>query len=257
LGTTVVVQNIKGSGGTIGSSTVKDAPPDGYMVLQNHNALMISQASGIANFGLGAFKLVGITAANPGDVIAVSAKSGIKNLSELVEASTKKKMTVATNIGATTQVESFMLGDYAKVTQVDVGGIAEKVTALLGGQVDIIMGPYGNVEPYVKSGDFTILGVTTKERSKTFPDIPTCIEQGYNIYFPTRFFYAFPKDTDQAIVDKFAAALEKIITTNKDYAADIAKAYYQTPMWIPADQATATFDEIDGLVHKYSLTALK
>ncbi len=256
LGATFVVENMKGSGGTIGSTSVKDADPDGYVVLQNHNALMISQASGISDFGLDAFELVGITAANPGDVIAVSSQTGITDLESLIVASNENKMTVATNIGATTQVSSFMLGEYANVTQVDVGGIADKVAALLGGQVDIIIGPYGNIAPYVESGDMTILGVTAKERAELFPEIPTCIEQGYEIYFPTRFFYAFPKGTDQAIVDKFAAALEKIITTNEDYAKEIAEAYYQTPLWIPADEAVAVYDEISELISRYSLTSL-
>ncbi|HUM60259.1 MAG TPA: tripartite tricarboxylate transporter substrate-binding protein, partial [Clostridia bacterium] len=137
LGVTVVVENITGSGGSIGSASVKDARPDGYTVLQNHNALMISRANGISDFGLEAFELVGITAANPGDVIAVASSTGITTLQELVDASKEKKMTIATNIGATTQVSSFMLGQFANLTQVDVGGISDKIIALLDGHVNI------------------------------------------------------------------------------------------------------------------------
>lgn len=256
LGVNVVVENISGSGGTVGSTSVKDADPDGYTVLQNHNALMISQASEISDFGLEAFELVGITAANPGDVIAVSASTGITDLDELVAAAETEKMTVATNIGATTQVLSFMLGEYVNVTQVDVGGISDKVAAMLGGHVDIIIGPYGNIAPYVESGEMNIVGVCGQERAELYDQYPTCIEQGYDIYFPTRFFYAFPAGTDQAIVDKFAAALEKIITTNEEYAQEIAEAYYQTPLWIPADEAVAVFEEIEELVSRYTLTEL-
>jgi len=257
LGVTFVVENIGGSGGTIGSTAVKDADPDGYTILQNHNALMISKASAISDFGLEAFELVGITAANPGDVIAVNAATGITTMKELVEASNANKMTVATNIGATTQVSSFMLGEHANVTQVDVGAVADKVIALLGGQVDIIIGPYGNIAPYVESGDMSILGVTAKERAEMFPEVPTCIEQGYDIYFPTRFFFALPKGTDQVIVDKLAAALEKIITTNEEYAKEIGDAYYEIPTWIPASEAVAVYDEISDLINRYSLTSLE
>ena len=69
-------------------------------------------------------------------------------------------------------VLSFMLAEYADVVQVDVGGIADKVVALLGGHVDIIVGPYGNVKPYVDSGDFNILGVCGKERAALYPEVP-------------------------------------------------------------------------------------
>lgn len=257
LGVNVVVENISGSGGSIGSSAVKDAEPDGYTVLQNHNALMISRANGISDFGLEAFELVGITAANPGDVFAVASSTGIETLDDLVEACKKQKMTVATNIGATTQVLSFMLAEYADVVQVDVGGIADKVVALLGGHVDIIVGPYGNVKPYVDSGDFNILGVCAKERAALYPEVPTCIEQGYEIYFPTRFFMAFPRGTDQRIVEKFRAAVEKIITTNEEYAEEIAKAYYQSPLFLQPEEALEVYAEIDELIGRYKLTELK
>ncbi len=257
LGANVIVENVNGSGGTLGSIKVKDAKPDGYTLLQNHNALMISKANGISNFGIDAFELVGMTAANPGDVFAVSAKSGIKTLKDLVEKSKEKKMTVATNIGATTQVSSFMLGEYANVTQVDVGGIKDKVTALLGGHVDIIVGPYGNIKPYVDSGEMNIVGITSKERAAAYPDIPTCIEQGFNIYFPTRFFMAFPKDTDPKIVEKFRSAVKKVITTNVEYAAEIKKAYFQTPSFVEPEEAKKQYAEIDQLIAKYKLTELK
>ncbi|HPY42741.1 MAG TPA: tripartite tricarboxylate transporter substrate binding protein [Clostridia bacterium] len=257
LGVTVVVENITGSGGSIGSASVKDARPDGYTVLQNHNALMISRANGISDFGLEAFELVGITAANPGDVIAVASSTGITTLQELVDASKEKKMTIATNIGATTQVSSFMLGQFANLTQVDVGGISDKVVALLGGHVDIIVGPYGNIKPYEESGEFNVLGVTAQERALTFPEIPTCIEQGYEVYFPTRFFMAFPKGTDPRIVEKFAAAVEKIITTNEEYAKEIANAYYQTPLFVPAEEALTIYAEIEELISRFTLTELK
>lgn len=256
LGQTVVVENIKGSGGSIGAEDVANAKPDGYKVLQIHNALQISHASGITDVSLDSYEFVGVTAQNPGDVIAVSSKTGWKNISDIIEASKAKKLTVATNIGATTQVESFMLGEVANLTQVDVGAIADKVAALLGGQVDIIIGPYGNIKPYVESGDFTAVGMFMPERAKGFPEVPTLKEQGYDIEWETTFFYAFPKGTDKAIVDKFSKALEKIITTDKDYADEIMKAYYQTPVWMPGEEGKALLDKAEAIIAKYSLTAL-
>lgn len=174
----------------------------------------------------------------------------------LVEASQQKKMTVATNIGATTQVESFMLGEYANVTQVDVGAVADKIVALLGGQVDIIIGPYGNIQPYVESGDMNILGVCTPERAAGYPEVPTCKEQGYDIVWQTSFILGFPKGTDQAIVDKFGAAVKKIVTTNKDYADAIMASYYESPTWYDKDEALKLLQSAEDTINKYTLTAL-
>lgn len=256
LGEVFVIENISGSGGAIGSTEAAAADPDGYTILSNHNSLQISNISGLTETSLDDFEIVGIYAQNPGDVVAVSASSGITNMDELVAASQEKKLSIATNIGATTQIMSFMLGEYANLTQVDVGAISDKVVALLGGQVDIIIGPYGNIAPYVESGDFNIIGVCTEERAAAYPDIPTLKEQGYDVVWQTSFFMGFPKGTDQAIVDKFTAALKKIVTTNEDYAADILGAYYETPVWYDADEALEIYAQAEEVISRYSLTSL-
>lgn len=256
LGQTFVIENISGSGGSIGSTEAANAEPDGYTILSNHNSLQISHASGLTETSMDDFEIVGMYAQNPGDVVAVSAASGITNMDELVAASKEKKLSVATNIGATTQVESFMMGEYADLVQVDVGAVSDKIVALLGGQVDIIIGPYGNIAPYAESGDFNIIGVCTPERAPGYPDIPTFKEQGYDIVWQTSFFMGFPKGTDQAIVDKFTAALKKIVTTNEDYAAAIMESYYETPTWYDKDEALAMYDEAEEILSKYTLTTL-
>ena len=218
--------------------------------------LQISHASGLTETSMDDFEIVGMYAQNPGDVVAVSAASGITNMDELVAASKEKKLSVATNIGATTQVESFMMGEYADLVQVDVGAVSDKIVALLGGQVDIIIGPYGNIAPYAESGDFNIIGVCTPERAPGYPDIPTLKEQGYDVVWQTSFFMGFPKGTDQAIVDKFTAALKKIVTTNEDYANAIMESYYETPVWYDKDEALAMYAEAEEILSQYTLTSL-
>lgn len=256
LGQVFVIENISGSGGSIGSTEAANAEPDGYTILSNHNSLQISHASGLTETSMDDFEIVGMYAQNPGDVVAVSAASGITNMDELVAASKEKKLSVATNIGATTQVESFMMGEYADLVQVDVGAVSDKIVALLGGQVDIIIGPYGNIAPYAETGDFNIIGVCTPERAPGYPDIPTLKEQGYDVVWQTSFFMGFPKGTDQAIVDKFTAALKKIVTTNEDYANAIMESYYETPVWHDKDEALAMYAEAEEILSQYTLTSL-
>ena len=110
LGETFVIENISGSGGSIGSTEAANAAPDGYTILSNHNSIQISYASGLTETSMDDFEIVGMYAQNPGDVVAVSSASGITTMDELVAASKEKKLSVATNLGATTQVESFMMG---------------------------------------------------------------------------------------------------------------------------------------------------
>ena len=66
----------------------------------------------------------------------------------------------------------------------------------------------------------------------------------------------FPKGTDQAIVDKFTAALKKIVITNEDYANAIMESYYETPVWYDKDEALTMYAEAEEILSQYTLTSL-
>lgn len=258
LGVPVVSTNIIGAGGLTGYRHAKDATPDGYTLLSDHSAFIVSKAIGQHDFGFdNAFELVGAYATVPGEVVCVNKKSGITNMKELVEATEKNpgKLKIATNIGSTTQIVSNMIEEAgAKVTQVDVGGTPEKVVALLGGHADIISGQYGALKQYVDAGEMNVIGIFEKERHPMMPEVPTFVEQGFDtlVFDPpfSHFFLAFPKGTPQAIVDKMAAACEKIVTTNKDYAEDIKK-FYEIPTWRSADEALEVYNKVEERCLEY------
>jgi hypothetical protein len=53
-----------------------------------------------------------------------------------------------------------------------------------------------------------------------------------------------------------SAAVEKIVTTNEEYAKKIYDAFYETPLFLGPEEALAEYAKIDELINKYSLTAL-
>ena len=70
LGETVVVTNITGNGGALGSEEVKNASPDGYTCLFYHTCLNINQATGIADYGSEAFETVAVVGSGPSGLAA-------------------------------------------------------------------------------------------------------------------------------------------------------------------------------------------
>jgi tripartite-type tricarboxylate transporter receptor subunit TctC len=246
LGQSLVVVNVSGNGGTVGSRKVKDAKPDGYTVLFYHTAMQVNEASGMVDYGFKDFEIAGIAAKNPGDIITVSKDSPYKTLKDLVEASKKNpgQIKIAGNTGATTYLTGTMLNaSGAQLNIVDSGGATDRIAALKGGHIDAIPNPYGTVKPYLESGDFRALAVITEERNPKFPDIPTAKEQGYDVVLPIAYFFAFPKGTPEEIVDKFSKAVEKIATTNKEYAEAIDKAYHQAPFYLNREEGYKWLDE--------------
>lgn len=256
LKVSVVVVNVDGSGGTVGNRQVKDARPDGYTVLFNQTPFLITIANGMQDFGFDAYKVVGAVGENGGYVYCVSPKLGVKTIKDLIRLSNSpgKDLKIAMNVGGVTQIFAYMLQDAGvKCTQVDIAGANDKAVACIGGHVDIISLPYGNVKQYIQSGDLVPLAYAGDTRNSSFSDIPTAKEQGFELSFPNRYFFAFPKNTDQIIVDKFAKAIENICKNNAEYAKMIKDTYQQEPFFLNADDAVAYFNKQLDLIKKYRL----
>ncbi|MCX7787921.1 MAG: tripartite tricarboxylate transporter substrate binding protein [Spirochaetes bacterium] len=254
LGQPVVIVNVAGVGGTLGSRKAKDATPDGYTVLFYHTAMIVNQVTEMVPYGVEDFELSCIAAMSPGNVIAINAKSPWKSLKELVDDSIKRpgEIKFAADIGGTTYVLAMQFLDAgAKFNVVDAGSSTARNAALKGGQIDVVPNPYGPTKPFLQSGDFRALGVTNEKRHPRFPEIPTCKEQGYDVALEIYYFFAFPKGTPIPIVEKLSTAVKNICTTNQEYAQDIAKAYDQVPFYLGRDEGITLLAKQKEQIGKY------
>jgi tripartite-type tricarboxylate transporter receptor subunit TctC len=89
-------------------------------------------------------------------------------------------------------------------------GSAPAETDLMGGQVDMMFDNMPAAWPHVKAGKLRALAVTTSERSKTAPDLPTMEESGFpNFDVSSWFGVLAPAGTPAEVVNKLNAAIEK------------------------------------------------
>lgn len=255
LGETVVVTNITGNGGALGSEEVKNASPDGYTCLFYHTCLNINQATGIADYGSEAFETVAVVGKSSGEAVVVRADAPYDTMEELIAYSQANPQTVkiAANTGATSHWASVVLNveEDAQLNIVNASSSAERVANLLGGQLDVIINPIGTVQDYVTSGDFKYLAVTTSERLDYLPDVPTCLEQGVNLSYDLMYYVMFPKGTDPAICQKFAQAFKEI-SEMPEYAEEIKTAYNQTPYFLDTEESIAYIQEENEKMMAYA-----
>lgn len=253
LGVNVAASNVTGSGGSIASRQVKDADPDGYSVLFFHSAINVNEVIGVTDFGIQDFKLAAIVAKSPGEVIAVRADSGFKTLEDMFNYSKEHpgELKIGMDTGTMVHVQSLMLEKAGfDVSLVDVGGASDRVAALAGGHIDCIINAYGTIKDYLENGEFVALAQTNSERSAGYPDIPTAAEQGYDLTLEKHYFFAFPKDTPQEIVDKFAAACEKV-NADPAYADSIMESFRQEPFFASADEGMKYMESFKGVVEGF------
>lgn len=240
LGESLAVVNITGNGGATASEEVKNSNPDGYTFLFFHTCLNINQATGIADFGPEAFDIVRVAGTSSGECIVVRADAPYDTVPELIAYSQEHpgEVKIAANTGATSHWASVVLAveHEAEMNIVNAGGSSERVAALLGEHVDVLVNPIITVSDYVETGDFKYLCVNTPERLDYLPDVPTATEQGINLSYNLAYYMLAPKDTPTEIIDKMGAAMDAI-AASPEYAEEIATAYNQTPYVLAGEEA--------------------
>jgi tripartite-type tricarboxylate transporter receptor subunit TctC len=234
LGQPVVIVNVTGGGGTIGMKRVLDSAPDGYTAIFYHTEAMIPKIAGLVDYGIENFAIAGIGVLDNTTVLATYNGAPYKTMKEFVDYAKANpgKVEFGMQTGGYPHLVGIALQEMAgiKLNIVDVGGNAAKTVALKGKKTDVINTQYGLTKDFFTSGDFVCLGLTSEERNPLMKDIPTTKEQGFPMVFNKFFFYGMPKTTPKEIVDKFSAAMKRVVD-NPEYQAEAAKIFVN-PMYM-------------------------
>ncbi|MGZ9006432.1 MAG: Bug family tripartite tricarboxylate transporter substrate binding protein, partial [Burkholderiales bacterium] len=101
-----------------------------------------------------------------------------------------------------------------KITHVPFKGAGPAVTDLIGGQINGMFVDLPVISPYVKSGKVRAIAVTSRERSRYFPEVPTTKEAGYpGVEMTNCYGTLVPAKTPREIVMKLHDALVKTVAT--------------------------------------------
>lgn len=230
-GKPMVITNMGGGGGSIATSNVKDAKPDGNTILFGHTGqVIVNEVAGLVKYSMDSFDIACIPGIDKGTVLVASKKSGITSVKDLIAKAKEKPGTIiyGTELGGYSHLQGLILQNLAniKLKIVDTGSASEKVASLLAGRIDIGAITYGAVQDYQKTGELVIIAQYNDKRNPLLGDIPTFKENGVDFAMEKPYIIAFPKGTDPAIVKKMAELSEQI-TKNPDYAKDLEKGFKQ------------------------------
>lgn len=252
-GVSVVVSNVTGSGGSIASNQVKNAANDGYTILSNHASLNMNTASGTIDWDYSDLQMGCVYAIGQPEAVIVRGDAPWNSIEDLIEDSKSKPGEIIASgaTGAITQWAPIALNRAgAALNIVDVGSTSDRIPALLGGHVDVIVASMSTVKDYLATGEFRALAVCGTERSETYPDVPTMTEAGVDCGYLMSYTFFFPAGTDEKIVKKLESTVQKIVDNNTDYADSIAEAYDQVPTCMTTEESTTYYGEmLDNLMN--------
>ena len=212
LGQPVLLEYKPGGGSTIAADYTAKSAPDGYtivLLLTAHgiNATLMPK---LPYDTLKDFTPITLAAVAP-LVVEVNAKSPIKTLRELIDAAkaSKGKLNYASAGPGNTShlaVELFKMTVGVDMTHVPYKGSGPAITAILGGEVDLMFDAIGSSLPQIQAGKFRAIAVTTASRAAVLPNVPTVQEAGVPGFDVSVWYGVFAAaGTPQPIVQKLNA----------------------------------------------------
>jgi tripartite-type tricarboxylate transporter receptor subunit TctC len=196
LGTSVVIENAAGAGGTIAAQKVVNAAPDGYtLLLGSGSEVSIARLfnSAVRYNGENDLSHIGLIGTTP-MVLLAGAKTGTKTLDEAIsksKADPKRYSFASSGVGTPLHISGELLNMMAgsHLRHVPYRGAAQQIQDLLGGNIDYSVSVLSSAKPYIDSGKAIALAVTTAQRSRAAPQVPAMSEhprlKGYdmNVWF--------------------------------------------------------------------------
>ncbi len=208
----LVIVNVDGAGGTIGSRRAKNAPPDGYTILLLHQAILTARHSGKVLYGPEAFTAIAGTGQSQ-LIIATASESRFRDLRDALERAADRPdtLTFGANLGAPShfvarQLEGIVPG--ARFRFVQTGGGARRFAALQGRHIELSI---FSVDEFLRfrAAGLRALAVLGERRHPALPDVATAREQRVEIESSNMHFWWAPRGTPAERVEVLLTALRQ------------------------------------------------
>ena len=218
LGQSLVIENVGGAGGTLGSARVAAAAPDGYTLLAGSMGSHVAAPVLTPNVRYDSvrdFEPIGFTAHAPAVVVAKK-DFPAKDLREFVDYVKKNGASVTQahgGVGASSHMACLLFTSEAglKPTLVAYRGTSPAMNDLVGGHVDFLCEQAVSVAQQIAAGTVKAYAVSSNERLAALPDVPTAKEAGVNYLMSIWAGIFAPKGTPPEVIGKLAAALDKAL----------------------------------------------
>lgn len=243
LGQPVIVENVAGASGNIGSERVARAKPDGHTLLVQVNTLVMNKSlyKTLSYDPVGDFTPVAQTSWGTLLLVANPNVQKTATVGEVVNAAKAKpgQLTYATpGVGTPHHLSMalFLQRSGAEMLHVPYKGTAGAVTDLLGGRIDYMFLPVHVALQHIQAGKLKAIATGSAKRLPQLPDVPTLAEAGVTPDNIDMWYGVLaPKGTPADVVERLNLEIGKVLRQ-----PDVAKSFESQGM-VPAVSTPAAF----------------
>lgn len=219
LGTSVVVENRPGAGGLLAADLLAKAQPDGLTLMLGSTGTQTVLPALTPRMSFDPRKSVAPVSlvADSGNAVLVNSKLPVQNVQELIALAKSKPGQLnygSSGNGSTLHLAGALFAQKAglDIVHVPYKGNSQAINDVAAGQIQIVFSGIPPALTSEKTGQTRILAVTTKERMKSLPHVPTVAEAGLPGYALSTWYGVLATGgTDPKILERLAAEVHKAI----------------------------------------------
>jgi tripartite-type tricarboxylate transporter receptor subunit TctC len=220
---TIIIDNRPGGSGNVAAMAIKNASPDGYLLMMGHTGTHAINPSLYSDLKFDPIKdFAPITALiSFNNILVVPEASPARAVADLVALAKTKPEGLSygsQGVGTGGHLLGELLAKHAgvKLVHVPYRGIAPAVTDTVAGRMDMLFASYISTGGHIESGKLRMLAIAGTQRHPRIPDVPTMSEAGYPDVQMQQWFGLFaPAGTPAAVVRKLNAEFVKALESDE------------------------------------------
>jgi tripartite-type tricarboxylate transporter receptor subunit TctC len=219
---TIIIDNRPGGSGNVAAMAIKNAPPDGYLLMMGHTGTHAINPSLYTDLKFDPMKdfapITPLILFN--NILVVPEASPARTVADLVALAKTKPEGLSygsQGVGTGGHLLGELLAKHAgvKLVHVPYRGIAPAVTDTVAGRMDMLFASYISMGGHVESGKLRMLAIAGAQRHPRIPDVPTMAEAGYPDVQMQQWFGLFaPAGTPAPVVRKLNAEFVKALDSD-------------------------------------------